>query len=413
MRLLHFADLHLGVENYGRLDPATGLPSRLLDFRRSLAFIVDVALGEEVAAVLFAGDLYRTASPTPTWQREFAVQLRRLQQGRIPVVLVVGNHDTPAAHGRATSVDVFSALELEGTHVFRTPRLVLLPTRSGPIQIAGLPWPTRHHLRTQEAYCDLTQDEVAQAIARLAVGQVRDLASRLDPRVPSALVAHVAASGAYLSGSERTALIGTDPVVHISDLADPAFDYVALGHVHRYQDLNPGGRPPVVYSGSPERVDFGEQDEAKGCCLVDLEPGRGRPSVRFIPTPARRFVTVDVDARGHTDPTPVVLAAVERTDVKGAIVRVRYCADVPGAVQTERVRRALGEAHAIASIAPVVVPRERQRRASVPHDARPPVALDRFIDNRPDLHAHRDALRERARALEAELAREEAEGGLP
>ncbi|SVD98742.1 uncharacterized protein METZ01_LOCUS451596, partial [marine metagenome] len=191
VHLLHFADLHLGIENYGRLDPATGLHSRLLDFRDRLATIFETAIERGVDAVLFAGDLYRTPTPNPTWQREFALQLRRLQQADIPIVLVVGNHDTPAAFGRATSVDVFNALDLAGTHVVRAPLLFTLPTKSGPLQIAGLPWPTRHYLRTHETYRQLPQEDLLREISRLCARQIRDLADRLDKDVPAVLVAHV------------------------------------------------------------------------------------------------------------------------------------------------------------------------------------------------------------------------------
>ena len=110
LTFLHFADLHLGVENYGRLDPATGLHTRIQDFAQSLSTAFDLAIEEEVDLVVFAGDAYKTCDPNPTHQREFARQLRRLQQASIPIVLIVGNHDTPAAFGKATSIDIFGAL---------------------------------------------------------------------------------------------------------------------------------------------------------------------------------------------------------------------------------------------------------------------------------------------------------------
>lgn len=78
MRFLHCADLHLGVENHGRIDPATGLHTRLVDFVRCLEFVVSLALEKAADMVLFAGDIYKSPNPNPTWQREFAVQLHRL-----------------------------------------------------------------------------------------------------------------------------------------------------------------------------------------------------------------------------------------------------------------------------------------------------------------------------------------------
>ena len=68
IKLLHFADLHLGVENYGRIDPSTGLSTRVLDFLHAFDRVVDYALENEVDLVIFAGDAYRTRDPTPRWR---------------------------------------------------------------------------------------------------------------------------------------------------------------------------------------------------------------------------------------------------------------------------------------------------------------------------------------------------------
>ena len=93
MRVLHFSDLHIGVENYGRTDPETGLSTRLGDFLDSLDQVVEFALNEGVDLVLLAGDAYKGRDPTQTHQREFAKRLNRLSQAQIPTFLLGGNHD--------------------------------------------------------------------------------------------------------------------------------------------------------------------------------------------------------------------------------------------------------------------------------------------------------------------------------
>src|SRR5687768_65291 len=75
IRLLHLADLHLGVENYGRPDPLRGYNSRVADFLRCLDAAVEASA--EVDLVLIAGDIYKTCQPTPTVQREFADRVKR------------------------------------------------------------------------------------------------------------------------------------------------------------------------------------------------------------------------------------------------------------------------------------------------------------------------------------------------
>src|SRR4030042_1219134 len=110
IRILHFADLHLGVETYGRVDAATGRSTRLLDFLRALDELVDYAVEERVDLVLFCGDAYKSREPSQTHQREFARRVRRLVDAGIPVFLLVGNHDLPAAVSRATSLEIYDTL---------------------------------------------------------------------------------------------------------------------------------------------------------------------------------------------------------------------------------------------------------------------------------------------------------------
>ncbi|MFN2167011.1 MAG: exonuclease SbcCD subunit D, partial [Anaerolineae bacterium] len=106
IRLLHLADLHIGMENYGQLDPATGLNGRVMDFLRRLNEAVDYALENEIDLVLFAGDAYKSRDPNSTYRREFARRIKRLADAGIPVVLLVGNHDLPAQERRASRIEI-------------------------------------------------------------------------------------------------------------------------------------------------------------------------------------------------------------------------------------------------------------------------------------------------------------------
>ena len=116
-----------------------------------------------------------------------------------------------------------------------------------------------------------TIDELELALRQTVSDILGDLAQEAEQHaMPRVLAGHFSVSEAKL-GSERTVMLGRDVAVATSTLADPAWDYVALGHIHRHQDLNPGAAPPVVYSGSLERIDFGEEHEPKGFCWVELE----------------------------------------------------------------------------------------------------------------------------------------------
>ena len=146
MKILHFADLHLGVESYGHIDPSTGLSSRLLDFLSALDQVVDYALENRVDLVLFCGDAYKTREPTQTQQREFAKRISRLSSSNIPIFLLVGNHDLPNAIARATTTEIFDTLAVKNVYVSNRPDIYHIQTKSGTIQIASLPWLRRSAL---------------------------------------------------------------------------------------------------------------------------------------------------------------------------------------------------------------------------------------------------------------------------
>src|SRR5512136_1502078 len=147
LRILHFADAHIDMANYGRHDPVTGLPLRVMDFLKSLDTIIDTAIDEKVDLVLFAGDAYRDRSPAPTFQREWGRRIMRLSRAGIPTFLLVGNHDLSPALGRAHALESFDTLEVPHIHVLDRPSFLQPDQLEGlPLQLIALPWVFRSGL---------------------------------------------------------------------------------------------------------------------------------------------------------------------------------------------------------------------------------------------------------------------------
>ena len=349
MKILHFADLHLGVETYGSVDPATGLPTRLLDVLGALDEVVEYAVGNAVDLVVFCGDAYRSRDPSQTEQREFAKRLRRLSEKGIPVFLLVGNHDLPSAIGRATAVDIFDTLAVSHIYVGNRPDIYRIPTKQGYVQVVALPWLRRSALLSREEAKNLSIDQVNDRLQEIMTRRLMDMISELDSALPALLAAHVSVSTAK-PGSERSMVVGRDPILLVGNIAHPAFDYVALGHVHKRQVLSQN--PPVVYAGSLERLDFGDEAEDKGFYVVDIElGGRERHATyEFHRVDARRFLTVKVDIDADDpDPTATILEVIARqqAEIKGAIVRIQL--SFPGTLETSLrdgdVYKALKEAY--------------------------------------------------------------------
>lgn len=364
MRLLHFADLHLGIENYGTIDPSTGLSTRVADFLAAFDAIVDRAIADPVDAVLFAGDAFKNRDPNPTIQREFARRIRRLSEARIPIVLLVGNHDLPNAATRATANEIYRVLEVPGVHVCREVELLRIETVAGPLQIVALPWITRSRFLANEEFRLLADLDLDRAMGHAISGALRELISQLNSHEPSVLLAHVSMQGASL-GYEQSIMLGQDVTVGLDELQASSFDYIALGHIHKHQFV--GTNPPAVYPGSPERIDFGEETETKGFVLVDIcrDSSRFQATATFVPLETRRFFTLRIEASGDA-PMVAVERAIQREAqrVAGAIVRCFVEVD-PGrerAVLVGDVRKrlvALGAQY----VAQVVVESETVSRA--------------------------------------------------
>ncbi len=352
MKILHFADLHLGVESYGHIDPTTGLSSRLLDFLKALDQLVDYAIDNKVDLVLFCGDAYKSREPTQTQQREFARRIYRLSSSGIPIFLLIGNHDLPNAIGKATTTEIFDTLTVKNVYVSNRPGVYRIPTPSGIVQVVSLPWLRRSALLTKEDTKNLTFEQINQRLQEAMTSVIAAKAKELDPELPAVLAAHVWVTGAKV-GSESSMTIGQEHALLVSNVVHPAFDYIALGHIHKHQVLNEN--PPVVYAGSLERLDFGEADDEKGFYLVEIEPdsekGKRQVSFDFHPSKEGRcFVTVSVNIEpDDIEPTTTVLKAIaEQVDnIKDAIVRLQVSlpAELEGQLRDSDIREALKEAH--------------------------------------------------------------------
>jgi len=140
IKILHFADAHIDIARFGRHDPQTGLPLRVVDFLRALDTIVDAAINEKVDLVIFAGDCLPRPLTRTHFQREWGKRMMRLSLAKIPTLLVVGNHDLslpPAGH----ALQEYETLEVPFIRVISQPVLLSPQDLFGP-SAAGhwMPW---------------------------------------------------------------------------------------------------------------------------------------------------------------------------------------------------------------------------------------------------------------------------------
>ena len=365
MKILHFADLHIGVENYGRTDPNTGLSTRLGDFLDTYDELVDFAIEEEMDLVLFCGDAYKSRDPSQTHQREFAKRISRLSRAGIPTFLLVGNHDSPQVVTQATALEIFPTLDVDNVYIGGRMGTQTVKTNDGPLQIVALPWIRRSEFLSGAKTRGMTHQEINESIEASLVNAIEHLAENLDPSIPSVFAGHVTIGQSTLA-SEQSMMLGHDHTLFTSQVALKQFDYVALGHIHRHQILSES--PYVVYSGSLQRVDFGEEKDPKGFCVVDIDKsspvGERLREFKFVENKARKFLTIDVTVeQDDVDPTKTVIEAIEREEIADAIIRLRIV--IPSHMEPlfiePKVRESLSPAYYVAAISKEVPDRARTR----------------------------------------------------
>lgn len=321
MKILHFADTHLGQSSWGKLDPQTGLPIRVRDIENALNIMVDRALEECVDVVLFAGDAFRSSDPSPTLQRSFFQPLTRLLQENIPLVMIPGNHDLPGALNRANVFEVASLFSHQRIYFLnQLAEMVTVPTCAGEMGILPLPWINRLRMIRNTDLAKLSPleqcSEMARRLSEITYGYLENLPEGL----PIILLAHQAFSQTVKVGSEKTMSWGDIPILPTSILAHPKLAYSALGHYHIHQDLIPNGPSHAVYAGSIERLDFSDEGIDKGFIIAELQGKYFLPC--FHSVPAREFLTIGISLKPGDDAVVELEKALEHRIINDTILRI-------------------------------------------------------------------------------------------
>ncbi|GCL57165.1 exonuclease subunit SbcD [Microcystis aeruginosa] len=401
IKILHLSDIHMGSGfSHGRLNPKTGLNTRLEDFMGSLSLCIDRAIASPVDLVLFGGDAFPDATPPPFVHEAFASQFRRLADAKIPTVLLVGNHDQHSQGNGGVSLSIYRTLAVPGFIVGDRLTTHRITTRNGDIQVITLPWLTRATLLTRPETEGLSLSGVNELLINRLEPVLEGEIRQLDTSVPTVLLAHLMADRASL-GAERFLAVGKGFTVPLSLLNRPQFEYVALGHVHKHQNLNPSNDPPIVYPGSIDRVDFSEEKEDKGYVLIEV--AKGEVKWEFCPLPVRPFRSIEVDVSEAANPQKELLKALKKYDIQEAVIRLVYKirSEQLELINTNQLDEALKPAHSYSIRAELIsqLTRPRLPELGVGNQLDPMEALKAYIDNKTDLRDIVDDMLEAAQLL--------------
>ena len=270
MKLIHLSDLHLGkrVNEFNMLE----------DQEYILTKILNVIDEEKPDAVLIAGDIYDKAVPSAEAVQLFDDFLCRLQAKCPQIFVISGNHDSPERIAFASRLIEASGVHLSPVYNGRIEPHVL-HDEYGEVLIYMLPFVRPSHVRhALEAASDEQIVTYTDAI-RAALRQAGP-----DPEKRCVLVAHQFVTGASRTESEDISVGGLD---NVDASVFAGFDYVALGHIHRAQNIGTSG--VIRYCGTPLKYSFSEAKDEKTVTIVDLGK-KGEVSVRTVPlTPKREM----------------------------------------------------------------------------------------------------------------------------
>ncbi len=322
VKILHFADAHIDMANYGRHDPESGLPMRVMDFLKSLDEIVQAAIDAQVDLVIFAGDAYKDRSPAPTYQREWGKRIMQLSRAGIQTLLLTGNHDISPATGRAHAIQEFETLDVPYVKVLDKPQFLSKDDLGGlPIQVIALPWISRSGMMAALELDSTDPSETYKILGERISELIENWLLEADPKLPVIFTAHASVEGAKY-GSERMVMLGNDMVLPPALVKDKRLDYVALGHIHKPQNLNEDRHPPVIYPGSIERVDFGEANDRKYFIIAEVNKGKTEVHWRELKN-IRPFIDIHINLESDQGINQKLQDALPPEDkLKDAIVRM-------------------------------------------------------------------------------------------
>jgi len=311
-------DVHEGIAFGFRIDPETGVSERALDLHRNFAQAAEHAIQSKAALFLVLGDLFDRPHVHPIY-RELVRRdvIEPLAKAGIEVVLLAGNHDQPRADAKATSLDDFRGYP--HVTVIKKPQTLVKEVRGKRVGMLFLPYVHPEQL------ADLVREKFGQEVSRdswweLGKGLLREWIRQESAALDVdflLLFGHFWVTKAQVHSHTMSEIVPHDLEFDLAMLP-PRVDLAVFGHVHYHQAVD----DRLVYTGAPERIDWGERGDPKGFLTLDVE----RKTWSFSELPAREMLLIEVDVTREADPTAAILAALPAS-VKDALVRLRITAN--------------------------------------------------------------------------------------
>lgn len=275
MKIGIIGDTHFGAGyNLGKIDSATQLNTRLLDFSKTFNYIVDEFCSRNVRVAILTGDIFETRHPTSTQLNTFSKCIQRAINKGLEIVMVVGNHDQQRTVS-TTTIDIFNSLETPGVSVYPDFGIHKIKDKDKVINCVLMPYRDRRMMGAE------TNDEAVKKIAN----KLNELCVNLSGQ--KIIVGHFMMDKS-VTGENPDSFSINELILPLSIFK--GFDAVIMGHVHKHDVLSRD--PPIIYSGSMEKVSFGEKNHKKIAIVLDTDNIK---NPEIINTPVRNLYEMNFD----------------------------------------------------------------------------------------------------------------------
>ena len=295
MKIITFADAHIGISTYSTIDPKTNLNTRVLDSLNGIDQIINYAEENNIKYILFAGDMFKNALPSPTLVREINKRIKASAEKGIKWIIQDGNHDVSPLETAKSALDPLSTLKVENVEHTRFEKTYMIDNN---IRVLVLPTYT-------------IQEEV------------ENILSKYNDNIKTIVMGHFTSLNAKLND---WLIASNEDAIDIKIFQKPNILAVVLGHLHKHQILNTN--PLSYYCSSTIRTDFNEEHDKKGFVVLDID-NNYNVSYIFKEIKTQEFLSVKMDLVGEDDAQANVMAYLNhiKNDLNDKVVRVQLTLD--------------------------------------------------------------------------------------
>lgn len=306
IRIIHTADLHLGISFSSIIESPSFEEIRFKDLINNLEYIKDYAIKNNADFLIIAGDVFHNPRPSALAFNEFSRIIGELVKNDVNVIITLGNHDSFRTREALSYLKGIVNLGVERYHLFDKASAKIIEARNGEkIKFIGLPYP---HFQSDYSYSDFVDfyEEKFNEIRRSISGEDYEIA-----------IGHLMIEGGKLGSEQFIASLKDHP---IPTRIFEGLDLACMGHLHRAQRIG----EKIFYSGSIERIDFREEGEEKSFLDILLSE---KIEAKAVPLKLREMKTIDFELKNLMIESEIQEKIEKLKIEEGSILRLRLFLD--------------------------------------------------------------------------------------